>query len=59
MTQAISGVGGAAADVSIERFTRVLSLQKQAMTESGQQTLKLIQSATLPQGQGQRLDVKA
>jgi hypothetical protein len=58
MSEAVGGVGSGA-NMNIERFARVVSMQKNAMQEAGQQTLKLIQSAALPDGQGQRLDVKA
>ena len=60
MSQAISGVGQGAASFGIERLGRVLSMQKNAMVEAGQQALTLIKSAAmLPPGQGENLDVKA
>jgi hypothetical protein len=43
--------------MSIERYGRVLSMQKNAAEEAGEQSLKLIRSAALPQGQGANLDV--
>ena len=60
MSQAISGVGSNATGMSIERFAAVVSMQKNAAQEAGEQSLKLIQSAAavLPAGQGQRLDIR-
>lgn len=60
MTQPIGANAPTGPELATQYLARTLSLQKRVMTEAGEQTLKLIQSAAvLPPEQGRQLDVRA
>ena len=51
-------VGLKTAQISMEYYVKILNMRKSVMQQQGDMAIKLIQSATLPPTQGQKLDIK-
>ena len=59
MSDAVSGATMSTSQLAAAYQAKILSLQKSAMKQGGEEALKLIESAVNPAGVGGKLDVYA